>query len=159
MDSKESANIFLLPNKFKLAGALLLLLGIGLAIMRFIFGIKPEFLNVKVFAIYSSMLQKKYFSFFTNHISEEISGILILFGLFFIGFSREKNEEEEYLMIRYRSIYNAVITHSIILLISLLFMYGLGFIYVLIINLYAILVLYITFYYYNLFKFRKEVLK
>lgn len=156
MNSKERAKIILLPNKFKFFGALLLLPGIGLAIIRFIFGIKPEFLNVQVFAIYSSMLQNKYLSFFTNHIGEEIAGILILVGLFFIAFSKEKNEMDDYLMIRLHSIYNAVLVNAIILLAAFIFIYGLGFIYILILNMYSILILFIIIFKYSILKLNKR---
>lgn len=155
MNKSALNKIFLLPNKFRIFGGLLLISGLILSIVRFYYGIKPEFLNLKVFSIYSSFIEEKYFSFTTNNIFEEICGLLILSGLFFIAFSKEKSECDAIQEIRFRSIYNAVFLNLILLVFSFIFIYGLGFVYVLIFNIYLGLILFILIFQYYLFKYRK----
>ena len=78
---------WLLPRFFRFIGIFLTLAGIVLTILRFWAGIKPDFLEMKVFVIYSAYLETHEFSLITNNISEEICGIVLLLGLFFLAFS------------------------------------------------------------------------
>ena len=154
MSDMNFKRFYLFPYKLKIAGWLFLIAGLAFAIYRFYFGFKPECLNIKVFAVYSSFLQSKYFTFITNNISEEIVGLLILLGLFFIGFSEEKEESSAGMLIRYRSLFLSVYFNVLFLLVSFLFVFGLGFIKVLVLNVYSLLIIYIIIFNY-FYHFRK----
>lgn len=156
MNNINVKGIYLLPKSFRYAGWLLVILGIVSAVFRFHYGIKPEFLEIKVFAIYSSFLQSKYFTFITNNISEEITGLLVLTGLLFIAFSKEKNDNEEIMLLRFRSLFLSVYINSIILILSLLFIFGLGFVDVLVLNIFSLPLIYIIVFRYSLFKLNKS---
>ncbi len=156
MNNINLKGIYLLPKSFRYAGWLFVILGIVSAVFRFHYGIKPEFLEIKVFAIYSSFLQSKYFSFITNNYSEEITGLLVLTGLLFIAFSKEKNDNEEIMLMRFRSLFLSVYINSIILILSLLFIFGLGFVDVLVLNIFSLPVIYIIVFRYSLFKLNKS---
>ena len=132
----------------------MLLIGIPFSIFRFYLGQKPEFFEIKVFAVYSTFLQTKYFSFITNNISEEISGLTILLGLVFLAFSKERIENNYVLEIRLRSLYYSIFINFIILTLSFLFIYGISFVHILILNMYIPLVLFIIFFKYKLYKNR-----
>ena len=145
-------NIYLLPNKSKIVGFVLLILGLALTYIRFSIGIKPEFLNQKVFSVYSSFLEKSYFTFTTNNIFEEICGLLGLFGLSIIAFSKEKIENEKVQEIRLYSFLYAVYANILLILFAFIFIYGLGFVSFALLNMYLILVLYIIIFRYQIFK-------
>lgn len=145
-------NIYLIPNKFRIAGVLSILIGMALTYIRFIVGLKPEYLNWKVFAIYSSFLENKYFTFTTNNVSEEICGLLVLAGLFILAFSKEKEENEKVQEIRLYSIYYAVYANIFIILLAFLFVYGIGFVAFAMLNMYLILTLFIIIFKYQLYK-------
>lgn len=157
MNNINIKNIYLLPNKLRIVGWLLLFVGIIFTAFRFYFGLKPEFLEIKVFAIYSSFLQKKYFSFITNNISEEICGLSILIGLFFLAFSKEKNENMNTLEIRIHSLFYANFLNVILLGLSFLFIFGLGFVHILILNIFLFLILFIIIFQYNLYQYRNRI--
>ncbi len=64
----------LLPRYFRYIGIFLTMAGIVMSVIRFGYGIKPDFLEVKVFVVYAAYLQTSEFRFITNNISEEICG-------------------------------------------------------------------------------------
>jgi hypothetical protein len=138
LDSK-----LLFPHKFRIVGLFLLVLGLILGIVRFYYGIKPSFLDLKVFAIYSKFLETKYFEIISNHFTEEFGGILIIIGLLFIVFAKEKIEDKSIDSIRLQSLVISVYLNSIFILLSLLFIFGIGFVGVLIINMYSFLIIYL----------------
>jgi hypothetical protein len=137
---------FLLPHKFKFVGIVLFIIGMIGAYLRFYLGIKPTVLNVSVFAFYSSFLDTKTFSVITNNISDEIIGLLLSLGLIFINFSKETFEDEIVNSLRLRSFYYSVLTNTIIIIFSILFIYGFAFVNVFIINLFSQLILYQLFF-------------
>lgn len=148
-------NLFLIPNKFRIIGYVLIIVGIALSVLRFQIGIKPDFLDAKVFAIYSSYIESNYFIFITNNIFEEICGIIILLGFFFVAFSKEKDENESVAEIRLLSLYYSFCLNLFFLLVAQLFTFGFGFVKMLIYNMYSVMFIFIFLFQYNLFRYRK----
>lgn len=148
--------INLLPHRCRKAGWILFIPGLILSILRFYYGIKPTFLEMKVFAIYSSFLVTNKFKFITNNMAEEIAGLLVITGLFLISLSKEKNDKEDLIgqnnlmMIRLRSLIQAMFVNYILIFLSILFIFGFGFITVLILNLISLLIFYIIIFKINL---------
>ena len=139
-------NSILLPRGFRPVGIVFALAGVILLVIRFYYGIKPEFFNIKVFAIFSSYLESKYFEVVTNQMIEEIGGILVLTGLFLTAFSREREEEEWMNALRLRSFFITAYINAAFLILAILFTFGFGFVYMIILNLVLWLVLYIIFF-------------
>lgn len=148
---------FLLPNKFKVVGWVLLIPGIFLTILRFYFELKPEFLDIKMFTLYSSYFKVKYFTIIDNNYSEEITGLLVFLGLFFIAFTKEKVENQNILLIRLQALLLSLFVNSSFTIIALLFIFGLGFVQYLIINLYLIFIIYIIAFRYYLRKHKNVI--
>jgi len=149
---------FLLPGKFKLVGYLLLIPAAILGVIRFRYGVKPEFFEFHELAVYSVYLETKVFEIIQNNFIDEVVGLSLLFALFFIAFSREKIENEFVTSLRLKTFFIAVYSNFIFLLFSFLFIYGIGFIKVLIINIYFFLIAYIVvFRYYFSFKYKNEI--
>ena len=82
--------------------------------------------------------------------------VLLVAGLLFIAFSKEKTEDEYIAKMRGDSLIWAVIVNSILLAAAFLCVYGGNFLYVLFFNLYTLLVLFIVKFNIALYRFRKS---
>lgn len=79
---------YLLPGTLRIPGSIFLTAGLTLLILRFYYGIKPEWLELPVFAVYSAYLDVKYMTVIQNQLVEEFGGLLLLAGLYMIAFSK-----------------------------------------------------------------------
>jgi hypothetical protein len=82
--------------------------------------------------------------------------VLLVVGLLFIAFSKEKIEDEYIAKLRGDSLIWSVIVNSMLLVISFLFVYGDSFLFVLFLNLYVLPVLFIIKYNIALCIFKKS---
>ncbi len=135
-------NSFMLPHRFRSVGFVLIGFGLILGFLRFNIGFKPEFLHQRVFAFFSLYLEPFYFKIIENQLLEEIAGLLLLFGLFFIAFSKEKEEDIRINSLRLKSFFISTYIDFLFLVLSMVFTYGLGFIYMMIIHSFLFLVVY-----------------
>jgi len=141
----------LLPNKLRLYGWIVLLFGIILGFIRFYFGIKLELLNIKVFAVYSQYFETNYFKVIENHVSEELTALLLLVGLFLISFTKEKNENDFVSALRDKSLILTFYINISFVALSFLFVYGFAFINILVINVFSPFIIYVTIFKYFLY--------
>lgn len=74
-------------------------------------------------------------------------GLLLLIGGVFIGFSRNRDEDEYIALVRYESLIIALYANSLVLLVSLIFVWGLPFLYVMLYNMFTALYIFIVFFY------------
>ena len=79
-----------------------------------------------------------------------LTGVLLLVGGVFVGFSRNRDEDEYIAHVRYESLIIALYANSIVLLASLFFVWGLGFLYVMLYNMFTSLYIFIVFFYVRL---------
>ena len=134
----------LFPATFRFWGLGIALAGVLLAVPRFSFGFKPDFLNVNVFAVYSRYMDTKVFEVIRNQLIEEISGILVMVGLVIAAFSRMKTENDHVNALRLKSFIISVYLNAVFFTGGLLFTFGLGYMFVLILNSVSLLVLYLV---------------
>ncbi len=118
----------LMPNGLKPLGIIFLTIGIVLLILKYKFNLKPEFLDLKVFAIYSFYIEAKTFTMITHQMIADIAGILLLSGLFILAFTKEKNESPSLDLIRLKAFILASYINLFYLLLSILFFFGFGFV-------------------------------
>lgn len=135
--------MLLLPRRYKIAGCCLFFLGIVSAVSRFYYGVKPEIFDFRVWAVYSSFLETKYFSFISNNISEEVTSILLLTGLMLTACSKEKIETPKVQFYRFKALVAALIINYSILLLAVILVFGLGFMEILVINMFSPLIIYL----------------
>jgi phage shock protein PspC (stress-responsive transcriptional regulator) len=133
--------------------------GVVAGIARFYFGFKPKFLTIDFFALYSSYLNEKFMQTVRNNFGEEITGFLIVTGLFMIAFAREKVENEQIGLIRLKAFFYSFYLNFIFLIFALLFTFGFAFIYMLMFNMGFGLLAYIVAFQTMLFLHRREKLK
>ena len=120
---------YLLPRGFRFAGFVFTFAGAILGIMRFYFDFKPDVLDQKVYAVYSVYLKTRTMKIESNQLIEEIVGLLLIFGLFMIAFAREKDETPQVSAVRLKAFFISFYINTAFLIFSILFTYGLAFIY------------------------------
>ena len=117
-----------MPNKLRIFGIIFFMIGILLLILKYQFNLKPDFLNLKVFAIYSFYIEAKVFTVITHQMLGDLAGILLLSGIFVISFTREKEESAEVDGIRLKAFLVGVYVNFAYLLLSVIFFFGFGFV-------------------------------
>src|SRR3989339_2046317 len=135
------------PFKAKVAGWMLFIAGLILGTLFAFFNLV---INFPVLAIFSSFLEEKYFTVFTTNVTDELTLLLILGGMFLVVFSKDHLEEnsqessEKLFEIRAKSMFKALYYNTILLFFSILFVFGQGFFWVMILNLLSVFVLYLV---------------
>lgn len=142
----------LLPYYFKYIGGLLTSIGLFLATLYIWFDFK---FSMPIFAIYSSFLETKIFATFKTNVADEFILIFCLTGLFLMLISKEKKETEKLTILRNKALWRAFIINYFILMFSILFIYGSGFIAILILNIFMFSIIYLIYFNYLKFKERK----
>ena len=150
---------FLFPNRYKRVGWILIIPSAILGILYLFFNFEFNFLNINVFVIYSDELfgDTIWFGFDRNNITSAISMIFFVIGAILVAFSKEKQEDEFIAQTRLESLVWAAYTNYIILIFCILFFYGEGFFYVMIFNMFTILIFFIIRFYYILYITNKSL--
>lgn len=135
----------LLPYALKFVGILLTLSGIVLSVYYFWFDFR---LTLPVFAVYSSFLETKMFTTFRTNFTDDLILLLLISGLSLIVFSKERMESENINSSRTKALAYAFISNFIFLFSSILFVFGTGFIGILVLNLFSFPILYLIYFYF-----------
>ena len=143
----------LLPNRFKKVGWFILIPATVMGIVLIVLDYGTIKINSTVFAIYSDEILGKthYFSFVKTDIVSTLIGSLFIIGGLMVGFSKEKNEDEYISDLRLNSLIWAVLVNYLLLLFMFLFIYGLGFINVMVYNMFTVLIIFIAKFNFSLF--------
>lgn len=137
--------VTLLPYKYKVPGIILAAAGIILATLYYGFNIRFE---LPVFAVFSSYMKTNYFTTFKTNFTDETIMLLLLLGLSLWVFSKEKLESQSLWVLRVKALKRTVLTDIGILLFSMLFIYGSGFVAIVLLNMFLPFVLYLLHFYY-----------
>jgi len=150
---------YLFPNQFKRIGWFLFIPGVILGIIFLIFQPDINFLNFKVFSIAEQAILDKtvFFSVYENNFLDEIIGLLIIIGGLFIAFSKEKTEDEFISKIRLESLVWATYVNYAILIISIIFIYDMIFFWVLVFNMFTLLIFFIIRFQWALYKSKNQM--
>jgi len=150
---------FLFPNKFKRIGWFTLIPSAIIGLSTLIYEYEPSFLDFNVPAIFVDELfsvNKKTFRMVTNNILNEILGVLIIISTFFVAFSKEKSEDEYISKIRFDSLAWAVYFNYAILILTLLFIYDFAFLWVMVFNMFTVLLFFIVRFNWQISKLKKS---
>ncbi|MDX9696836.1 MAG: hypothetical protein RBT49_13685 [Bacteroidales bacterium] len=150
---------YLFSSKFKKIGWFLFVTGIILGLIYFIYQSEPTFLNVNVFAIAEQSLFSKtsFFSITKTNLFDEIIGLFLIIGSIFIAFSKEKSEDEFISKIRLESLVWATYINYAILTLTIIFVYDLVFFWVLVFNMFTILIFFIIRFNWALYKSKTQL--
>jgi hypothetical protein len=148
---------YLFPNRFKQLGWLVFAPAVVLGVIALILELEPAFLNLKVPALYVDQLfgDQKFFTLIENNFLNELLGVLIIVGGILVAFSKEKVEDEYIARIRLESLVWSVYVNYAILLLAILFIYDLGFMWVMIFNMFTILMFFIIRFNWQLARLKK----
>jgi len=149
---------YLFPNKYKKIGWLILIPSAIIGLITLILEFEPNSLDFNVPAVFiDEFFGDKYFiGIVNNNVLNEILGVLIIISSLFVAFSKEKSEDEYISKIRLESLVWAVYLNYAILLISFLFIFDLSFLWVMIFNMFTILLFFIIRFNWQISKLRKS---
>ncbi len=150
---------YLLPSKFKRIGWLLLIPSAILGFMTVAYEWEPVFFDVKVFAIMTDSfpLNFKWIGRLENNILDEILGILLIISCLMVAFSKEPEEDELIASLRLKALVWATYWNYGILLLAFILVYDISFFWVMIFNMYTILIFFIIKFNWSLRQLRKSI--
>ena len=150
---------YLFPNQFKKIGWLLFIPGIILGIVYLIYQTDINFLDVTIFSIAEEPIfgHTAFFSFSENNILDEITGLLLIIGALLVAFSKEKSEDEFISKIRLESLVWATYINYVVLILSIIFIYDLTFLWVLVFNMFTVLVFFLIRFNWVLYKSKNQI--
>jgi len=139
---------WLIPHRYKLWGWILLIPAAFLGSLYLFADFEPAFLEVRTFAIYSDGVHffndpTVGFGLVKTNLIDEISGVLFLLGALMVAFSKEKHEDEFIARPRLDALLWATYVNALLLIFCMLFFFDLIFLYVMIFNMFSVLVLFI----------------
>jgi len=149
---------FLLPSKFKRFGWIILIPSSILGLLKLIFiEFSLKSLDMKMFTICSDLTNSQQFKFSFNkvNLTGNIIGILFILGAVMVAFSREKIEDEFISKNRLESFLWATYINYAILLFCFLFFYGTCLLYVMIFNVFTLIIVFIIRFHYILYRSSK----
>ncbi len=149
---------YLLPYRFKCVGWIIFLPSLIMGLLFFIFNKELPIFDCKVLAIsdLEAFGKHHFLTVIPNNIQDEIISILIIIGAFFISFSKEKSEDEYISKLRLESLIWATYINYFILVFSIIFLYEFSFYWILIFNMFTILIVFIIKFNWALWKFKKN---
>ena len=136
----------LLPNRFKLVGWILLVPSAILSFILMLSDLESTLkINSKVFALYNDeiMGSGRHTGIISTDITNTLVGVFFILGAMMVGFSKEKKEDEYVANLRLSSLMWAVWVNYLLLLLSFIFIYGMGFFHVMIYNMFTVLIIFI----------------
>ena len=150
---------FLFPNRFKRIGWIILIPSVIVGIFMLSGILTIDFLEVNVFTIYAKFLFEDHtlFGLVKNNVADEILTVLCIIGGILVAFCEEKREDEFIAKTRTESLVWATYVNYAVLIVCTLFFYGIAFWYVIILNLFTILLFFIIRFYYQLYKAKKSM--
>ena len=136
---------YLFPHRFKRIGMILLIPFILIGIYVVQYDIEPEFFDLSVPSIFTEeIMGRKYvFSMIDNNILNEIIGVMLIISFLLVAFSKERQEDELIAKIRLESLVWATYVNYAVLLFSMIFIFGMSFLWVMIFNMFTILLFFI----------------
>src|SRR5690606_28647595 len=102
-----NSTLSVFPYKAKFLGLGLMVLAMPFAYLYF-WGGKPDIFNFKTFAFITTYLETRYFVMSQTNILDELSAVLFLSGISLVSFSKEKNEKQEFDILRSKALANSV---------------------------------------------------
>lgn len=150
---------FLLPSGFRKAGWCMFFPGVILGVL-YLLGEYPAWLELggtNAFALFDGFSDTNMLTVtFNDSWTEEFIIILLALSLLFIGFSREKDEDECIANIRMNALVWAITANTALLIAGTLFVFGLPYLTFMSIYMFSLMILFIAKYNWLIYRFRKN---
>lgn len=149
---------YLFPNRYKRIGWFILIPSAIIGLVSLFYEYEPSFLEFNVPAIFVDDLfkDKQLFGMVQNNILNEIFGILIIISALLVAFSKEKLEDEYISKIRLESLVWAVYVNYGILLFAFIFIFDFSFLWVMIFNMFTVLLFFVLRFNWQISKLEKS---
>lgn len=137
---------YLFPHRFKRIGLMILIPFILLGLYIVNYDVEPEIFDFNVPAIFVDEIfgEKFVFGITENNILNELVGVVLILSFLMVAFSKELQEDELIAKIRLESLVWATYVNYAVLLFSMIFIYGMSFLWVMIFNMFTILLFFIV---------------
>ncbi len=147
-------NKLLLPNKYKRIGWMILFPAIILGVILSLTDFEPRWFKMKVFSIFPDGFsgQDQFFSIVETNVAATIVGLILIVGAIFVGFAKEKIEDEFVAELRLSSLLWAVWVNYALLFLAFIFVFGVPFFSIMIYNMFTVLLIFIIRFNYILYK-------
>ena len=150
---------YLLPNKFKLLGWILLIPGLIAGCGLFFGEYETDALTINVLSIFNEVNMfgggiEGYFKIIENSVLDELIALTIIVGGLLVGFSKEKIEDEFIYKLRKDSLVWAIIFNYSVLVFTILFVYDFVFFDVLVFNMFTPLIFFVV--RFNFLKYKSD---
>ena len=153
---------YLFPSKYKKIGWVIFFPTLIFGLYTVIYEFEPYFFDFNVFALFVEDLnfnENSYsFRLVNNNILNEILGLLMVVSSIFVAFSKEPDEDEFISKIRLESLVWATYVNYAVLILAFVFVYGFSFFWVMIFNMFTILIFFIIRFNIQIRKFKKSVI-
>lgn len=148
---------FLFPNKYKLIGWIMLVPSTIFGFFIIVTDYSLPFLELNVFSLTTQPLCENNSHWFKNNLTDELVTVFFTIGALLAGFSKQKDEDEFISVIRLESLLWATYINYIVLLLSVLLVYDLGFFTVMIFNMFTVLIIFLLRFNFILYKTKKSL--
>jgi hypothetical protein len=150
---------FLFTNRFKKAGWILFLAGTILGAVYLVYQSEIPLFDMQVFALAKEAMfgKTEFFAPLKNNVLDEIASILLIVGAILIAFSKQKSEDEFISKIRLESLVWATYINYAILLLAIISVYDITFFWVLVFNMFTLLVFFLVRFNWVLYKSKKQI--
>jgi uncharacterized membrane protein YciS (DUF1049 family) len=137
---------YLFPHRFKRIGLMILIPFILLGLYVVNYDVEPEIFDFNVPAVFVDEIigDKFVFGMTENNILNEIVGVVLILSFLLVAFSKEAQEDELIAKIRLESLVWATYVNYAVLLFSMLFIFGMSFLWIMIFNMFTILLFFIV---------------
>lgn len=147
--TKRMKQIKLFPHGFQRLGSILLMPFLALGIANMFFDYNASWLQF-------GLSGADPIEFFSSHnFTDELAAVGLIVSLIFIAFSKEKIEDEAIQFFRLEALQWAVYANYLVLIISILAVYGTQFFQVMTYNMFTVLIIFILRFRYVLFLYNK----
>ena len=130
-------NRLLFSNPYRMYGWLLLIPFLALGIAHLYFDYNFNWLTVKLPSYTRDSLYTE------GNLTDEIAALGLIVSLLFIGFSKEKIEDERIAQLRLDSLQWSVYFNYVVLALAIIFIHGLGFLVAMVYNMFTLLIFFI----------------
>ncbi|NMM47791.1 hypothetical protein [Marinigracilibium pacificum] len=151
---------YLLPYEWKKAGWIVFIPSIAIGLYLVITEYEPSVFDLRLPSIFVDDFidsDKKLYGIVENNFLNEIVGVLAIISGLVVAFSKEKIEDEFISKIRLESLVWATYVNYGVLLITILFVYDFSFFYVMIFNMFTILLFFIIRFNWQKIKLNKSI--
>lgn len=149
-----------LPSWCRFVGIAFMLFGL-FATYHFVYlSVRPGWLQLNVFTVYSQYLEKTTFSFINNNQGDEIAIFSYLAGFLIFLISSNKSKTDNNNLLKVKALVNTVIISTSLFAVLYFFIHGMAVVYLVLLHAYSFPLIYVLMFYFmriaRFYGFKKE---